>query len=306
MAGTGRGDGCPSPTDNSTPPHQPEATMYRFQYARFDAQLMAELASFDGLLQLFNYLLLKTDGDVEHAMEWMRRLLERGLLQQLGLAQTEAELEAFFDELRRQEYVKQDPSGSGQLVLGARGERGIRKDALRLIFEGLKKGGFGDHNIVHDGQGQDPLPELRPFSWGDDLRTIDFNRSFQNALRHGSLQLNEDDLEVRATEHNTSCATALLVDISHSMTLYGEDRITPAKQVALALSELILTEFPRDKLTIILFGDEPGWSRSPTCPIFRTARTTPTPSRAAGGAGDPDAAEVAQQTDLHDHRRQPS
>jgi len=230
--------------------------MYRFQYSRFDEQLMQSLARFDGLLQLFNYLLLKTDGDVEQAMEWMRRLLERGILQRLGLAENEAELEAFFNELKRQEYVKQDPSGSGQLVLGARGERGIRKDALRLIFEGLKKGGFGDHGIVHDGQGQDPLPELRPFSWGDDLRTIDFNRSFQNALRHGNLQLNEDDLEVRATEHNTSCATALLVDISHSMTLYGEDRITPAKQVALALSELILTEFPRDKLTIILFGDD--------------------------------------------------
>ncbi len=230
--------------------------MYRFEYSRFDPSLFEELARFDGLLQLFNYLLLKTDGDVDQAIQWLRMLLQRGLLQELGLADSEEALEAFLAELRRQEYVKEDPSGSGQLVLAARGEQSIRRDALRLIFDGLNKGGVGDHPVVYDGAGQDPLPELRAYEFGDDLRTIDFPLSLQNALRRGSLSLSEDDLAVRATESSTSCATALLVDISHSMTLYGEDRITPAKQVALALSELILTEYPRDKLTIILFGDD--------------------------------------------------
>ncbi|MCC7491818.1 MAG: VWA domain-containing protein [Fimbriimonadaceae bacterium] len=230
--------------------------MYRFRYSRWDPSLFEELQRFKGLLQLFNFLLLKTDGNVAQTIDWMRTLLRRGLLQRLGLAETEAELEAFFAELRRQEYVREDPSGSGELTLAARGERGLRRDALKLIFDGLQKGGVGDHPVVWDGLGQDPLPELRPFEWGDDLRSIDFNRSFQNAMRRGGLTLSEEDLEVRATETSTSCATALLVDVSHSMTLYGEDRITPAKQVALALSELILTEFPRDKLTIILFGDD--------------------------------------------------
>lgn len=232
--------------------------MYRFRYSQWDPSLLAKLQQSDGLMQLFGWLLLKTDGDVEQAMEWMRMLLERGVLQQLGLAQSLEELEAFFRELRRHQVVRQDPGGSGALVLGARGEQEIRRSALKRIFDGLKKGGAGDHPVPFEGSGSDAMPELKPYQFGDDLRSIDFTRSFQNALHRGGLGLSEDDLEVRATEHLTSCATALLVDISHSMTLYGEDRITPAKQVALALSELIMTEYPRDKLTIIVFGDDAG------------------------------------------------
>jgi uncharacterized protein with von Willebrand factor type A (vWA) domain len=228
--------------------------MYRFAYRRWDPSLLEGLRRFDGLLQLFNYLLLKTDGDVETAMAWLRLLLERGVLQRLGLAQSEADLERFLAQLKEQQYVRE--GAEGQLLLAPRGEQGLRSGALKLIFEGLKKGGVGDHATPREGLGADPLPELRPFAWGDDLRTIDFTRSLTNALSHGSLTLAEDDLVVRDTEHLTSCATALLVDVSHSMTLYGEDRITPAKQVALALAELIRTEFPKDVLDVILFGDD--------------------------------------------------
>jgi uncharacterized protein with von Willebrand factor type A (vWA) domain len=78
-------------------------------------------------------------------------------------------------------------------------------------------------------------------------------------IRTGELDgsfLKEDDVEVYETEHQTSCATVLMIDVSHSMILYGEDRITPAKQVALALAELIQSKFPKDTLEVILFGDE--------------------------------------------------
>lgn len=68
--------------------------------------------------------------------------------------------------------------------------------------------------------------------------------------------LREDDIRVYETEYQTSCATVLMIDVSHSMILYGEDRITPAKQVALALAELIKTKYPKDSLDVILFGDE--------------------------------------------------
>ena len=71
----------------------------------------------------------------------------------------------------------------------------------------------------------------------------------------GELELAEEDLEVYETEHLTSCATVVAIDISHSMILYGEDRITPAKTVALALTELITTRYPKDHLSVILFGD---------------------------------------------------
>ncbi len=71
-----------------------------------------------------------------------------------------------------------------------------------------------------------------------------------------NFRLEEEDIDVYETEHMTSCATVLMIDISHSMILYGEDRITPAKEVALALSELILTKYPKDKMNIVVFGDD--------------------------------------------------
>ncbi|MDA3961916.1 MAG: VWA domain-containing protein, partial [Planctomycetota bacterium] len=92
----------------------------------------------------------------------------------------------------------------------------------------------------------------------------DFKQSFQNAFRRqlsAEVELREEDLEVYETEHQTSVATCLLLDVSHSMILYGEDRITPAKRVALALAELIKRKYPKDALHIILFGDE-AWEVS--------------------------------------------
>ena len=70
------------------------------------------------------------------------------------------------------------------------------------------------------------------------------------------MNLQEEDFEVYEAEHSTSCATVMLLDISHSMILYGEDRISPAKRVALALAELILNKYPKDELHLVLFGDD--------------------------------------------------
>ncbi len=90
-------------------------------------------------------------------------------------------------------------------------------------------------------------------------RNIDFTSSMFNSItRSGDLGLSmeEKDLEVFETERLSSCATVLMIDVSHSMVLYGEDRITPAKQVAMAFTELILTKYPKDDLSIVLFGDD--------------------------------------------------
>ena len=70
------------------------------------------------------------------------------------------------------------------------------------------------------------------------------------------IELREEDLEVYETEHLSSCATVLCLDLSHSMILYGEDRITPAKRVALALTELVRTRYPKDYLAVVTFGDD--------------------------------------------------
>ena len=142
-------------------------------------------------------------------------------------------------------------------ALSAGGERRIRKSAFEEIFSGLKRGAAGYHAVRSSGEGVERLPETRPYAFGDDIARIDAVRSLHNALKrtHGELELAEEDLEVFETEHLTSCATVVAIDISHSMILYGEDRITPAKTVALALTELITTKYPKDDLQVIPFGD---------------------------------------------------
>ncbi|MEE9312028.1 MAG: VWA domain-containing protein, partial [Planctomycetota bacterium] len=116
----------------------------------------------------------------------------------------------------------------------------------------------GDHRTPNAGASAERLPETRPFAFGDLSSDIDFNLSLQNAMKRGidDLSLTEDDLEVFETEQHASCATVLMIDISHSMILYGEDRITPAKKTAIALAELIKTKYPKDSLNVITFGNE--------------------------------------------------
>jgi uncharacterized protein with von Willebrand factor type A (vWA) domain len=143
------------------------------------------------------------------------------------------------------------------LSLGAGGERRIRRDAFEEVFSSLTKGGAGYHPVRAGGAGAERLPEKRPYRFGDELHHLDASGSMQNALKRtlGDLDLMEEDLEVFETEHLTACSTVVAIDISHSMVLYGEDRITPAKKVALALTELITSKYPKDSLNVLLFGD---------------------------------------------------
>jgi uncharacterized protein with von Willebrand factor type A (vWA) domain len=103
------------------------------------------------------------------------------------------------------------------------------------------------------------MSELKQFEFGDPVEHIAFTESFRNAqVNHGieEFMLTESDLTVSEKEHKTSVSTVLMIDISHSMILYGEDRITPAKKVAMALSELIMRKYPKDTLDIIVFGND--------------------------------------------------
>jgi Ca-activated chloride channel homolog len=220
---------------------------HRYQYLD-PALLQAILAGLD-LLRLFNQLVLASGGDVDEAMNWMRYLQQEGYLSQ------EVDLDAFFASLEDQQLIGRDSEGGMSLTTG--GERKIRKSAFEEIFSGLNKSGPGYHPIHAAGDGLERQPETRAYQFGDDLHLLESARSLQNAMRRteGELDLAEEDLEVYETEHLTSCATIVAIDISHSMILYGEDRITPAKTVALALTELITTKYPKDHLGVILFGD---------------------------------------------------
>jgi uncharacterized protein with von Willebrand factor type A (vWA) domain len=221
----------------------------RHRYGYLDpALIQAILAGLD-LLRLFNQLVLASAGDVDEAMEWMRYLQQQGYLDE------SIDLDAFFASLEEQDLIRGD--GEGGMALTAGGERRIRKSAFEEIFGALKKGGPGYHPVRSAGEGVERLPETRPYRFGDDVHHLDPARSLANAMKrtHGGLELAEEDLEVHETEHLTACATIVAIDVSHSMILYGEDRITPAKQVALALTELITSKYPKDHLGVILFGD---------------------------------------------------
>lgn len=224
----------------------------RTRYSHLDPDLIRRLLAEMGLRRLFNHLLLQTGGDVEEAMRWMRALQERGYLD------PDVDLDAFFARLMEENVLMQD--GEGNLTLASGGERQIRRDALDEIFGGLQKSMAGSHSVATAGQGSERLTETRPYQFGDDPMAIDSVRSLQNAMKHNepdeAIRIAEEDLEVFETEHNSGCATVVMIDISHSMILYGEDRITPAKKVALALTELILTKYPKDAIDVLLFGDE--------------------------------------------------
>src|SRR5216110_932328 len=224
----------------------------RQRYSYLDPELIRQLLAEMGLRRLFNHLLLQTGGDVDEAMRWMRALQERGYLD------PDIDLDAFFARLTEENVIGEDANGN--VVLAAGGERQIRRDALDEIFGGLQKSMTGSHSVANAGQGSERLTETRPYQFGDDPMSIDSIRSLQNAMKHNdpdeAILMTEEDLEVFETEHNSSCATVVMIDISHSMVLYGEDRITPAKKVALALTELILTKYPKDSIDVLLFGDD--------------------------------------------------
>lgn len=223
----------------------------RYRYSEWDEDAIRRLLADRDLMRLFNYILLQTNGDVDEALRWMRYLQERGILTE------DVDLDEFEQRLR-EERIIQKVGDRNQLT--PKGEKQIRQDSLDRIFASLKPGARGNHAIPREGSTtNEPLPERRPFAFGDSAAEIDFNESFSNAMRRGEIDdlgLEESDLSVRQSESSTACATVLLLDISHSMILYGEDRITPAKQVAMAFAEMILTRYPKDALDVVVFGDE--------------------------------------------------
>jgi Ca-activated chloride channel family protein len=172
----------------------------RHTYTHLDPELIQQLLNEMGLRRLFNHLLLQSGGDVEEAMRWMRMLQQRGYLD------PSIDLEAFFAQLMAENII--GPDGQGNLVLGAGGERSIRRDALDEIFGGLQKSMSGYHSVANAGQGTERLTETRPYQFGDDPMSIDSIRSLQNAMKHtdpaDAITMTEDDLEVFETEHNSN------------------------------------------------------------------------------------------------------
>jgi Ca-activated chloride channel homolog len=223
----------------------------KFVYSQWDEEFFNRLKQLQTMMAIFNYLLVKLNGDIEESF----RLMEK--LQREGLIDPSADLGEFRKQLQENNVVQKTEAG---LKLTSKGEQNIRQDAFELIFKKMKGSGKGQHLLPYEGGSTEEwLPEKRSYNFGDNFQAIDYNRSLFNSITRSSnfdFNLTEKDLEVFESELTSTCATVLLIDISHSMILYGEDRITPAKKVALAFTELILSKYPKDDLSIVLFGDD--------------------------------------------------
>jgi Ca-activated chloride channel family protein len=130
--------------------------------------------------------------------------------------------------------------------------------ALKGLLGALGKSSAGSHDTPHLSTGVEAEAASRPYEFGDTMN-LDIPATLKRAIEREGLSVPLDleygDLMVNQSEYRSSCATVLLLDISHSMVLYGEDRFAPAKRVALAMSHMIRTQFPGDTLRVVTFGD---------------------------------------------------
>lgn len=213
-----------------------------------------EGSSFNKLLKLFKELLVYTSGSVSEALSWLTELDKEYKLtdKNYGIAD-------FIQDLIDKGYIQQsDPKNPG-FVPSKKMEIAMRQQALEDIFSQLKKAKSGKHNTKQVGKGDESTSDRRPYEFGDKLESLAISESLRNAqINHGidDFKLTHEDLEVQETFQQSQMSTVLMIDISHSMILYGEDRITPAKKVAMALAELITTRYPKDTLDILVFGND--------------------------------------------------
>ena len=224
----------------------------------------------------------------EQTLDELRRALEQALLNgemfdeemrdRLQQMQMDGELEELIEKLiermQQEDYISVDqphdpakPSSvGGQVGDGQQAKFEITDKsldflgfkALRDLLGSLGKSSFGRHDTRDMATGIEASGASRQYEFGDTLN-LDITATLSSAIQREGLDLplslEYHDLQVHQCEYQSSCATVLMLDCSHSMILYGEDRFTPAKKVAMALSHLIRTQYPGDSLSLVLFHD---------------------------------------------------
>jgi uncharacterized protein with von Willebrand factor type A (vWA) domain len=215
---------------------------------------------FEKLFEIFKELITYTSGDFDEAIDWLRQLDK-----EYELTDDRYTINDFIEDLKKKGYIREeiDINGDkGGTTITAKTERAIRKQALKHIFGKIKKRGSGSQKSKKAGIGDEHTGDFRAYQFGDSLDKVSMTESLRNAQINngiGEFNMTEDDLVVEETAHKAQMSTVLMIDISHSMILYGEDRITPAKKVAMALAELITTRYPKDTLDILVFGND-AWT----------------------------------------------
>ena len=228
-------------------------------------------------------------GDGEQTLDDLRRAIEQALLdsdlldgqmrQQLQQMQMDGSLDDLVDQLiqrmQQEDYISIDQPHDPSRQSSVGGQVGESQQqvkfeitdksldflgfkTLRDLMGSLGKSSFGRHDTRDMATGIEASGASRQYEFGDTLN-LDITATLSSAIQREGLKLplniEYSDLQVHQCEYQSSCATVLMLDCSHSMILYGEDRFTPAKKVAMALSHLIRTQYPGDSLSLVLFHD---------------------------------------------------
>ena len=229
---------------------------------KFGQYIAPEISDFDRLFDIFKELLIHTSGDFDETIDWMR-ILDK----EYKFTTPDYSIDDFVEDLLKRQFVRPKSGSNGEgdsMGLTEKMERTLRQHALEQIFGSLKRSGSGNHSTQHAGAGDESAGDYRPFQFGDAIDKISMTESLKNAQKNHiseEWKMDENDLVLEESYFKAQMSTVLMIDISHSMILYGEDRITPAKKVAMALAELIATRYPKDTLDIIVFGND-AWSIS--------------------------------------------
>ncbi len=196
----------------------------------------------------------RSEGDAQKLDELIDQIIRR--LVEEGWIQAQDPAPAPFDE--NSQGTDDVPAGSARFELTDKSIDFLGFRLLRHLLASLGRSSFGRHETAHFATGVEAYQATKEYEFGDTLN-LDISSTLLHAVaREGlgvPLNLEHEDLMVRQAEYESSCSTVLLLDTSHSMILYGEDRFTPAKRVALALSHLIRTQYPGDSLRLVLFHD---------------------------------------------------
>jgi Ca-activated chloride channel family protein len=236
-----------------------------------------------------NYLSYYDVPDGEQTLDELRRAIEQALLQgdmlndelreQLQQMQSEGSLDELIEQLiermQQEDYISIDQPHDPAKQSSVGGQVGdaqpqtkfeitdksldfLGYKTLRDLLGSLGKSSFGRHDTRDLATGIEASGASRQYEFGDTLN-LDITATLSSAIQREGftfpLNIEYSDLQVHQCEYQSSCATVLMLDCSHSMILYGEDRFTPAKKVAMALSHLLRTQYPGDSLSLILFHD---------------------------------------------------
>ena len=224
----------------------------------------------------------------EQTLEELRRAIENALLngemfdenlreqieQMMAEGQLDELIEQLIERMQQEDYISIDEPHDPSRQSSVGGKTGEAQQArfeitdksldflgfksLRNLLGSLGKSSFGRHDTRDLATGIEASGSSKTYEFGDTLN-LDITGTLSNAIQREGLTLplniEYSDLQVHQCEYQSSCATVLMLDCSHSMILYGEDRFTPAKKVAMALSHLIRTQYPGDSLSLVLFHD---------------------------------------------------